>query len=108
MIEVWLKIAAEDRQRKAMIASCGVTPFSVAKRRQHIAAGVSPQNKVREKSSREAATAEVIPAAASRLTFRLVPFRGLTPTAMCCRRFAADVCNSRTCDHGFTLPKLLG
>jgi hypothetical protein len=44
--------------------------------------------------SREAAAAEIIPVAASRLGLLTVFFCGLTPAAMCCRRFATQ--NSAT------------
>ena len=79
-----------------------VAEFRVAKRRQPIAAGVSPQKKDRNNSSREAATAIISAAAASRLTCLFsYCFRGLTPTAMCCRRYAAEVCNFRTNASGY-------
>jgi hypothetical protein len=44
--------------------------------------------------SREAAAAEMIAVAASRLDFLLPFFCGLTPAAMCCRRFVTQ--NSAT------------
>jgi hypothetical protein len=68
---------------------------SAAKRRQHIAVGVSPRNRTKTKYvSREAAAAEMIAVAASRLEFLRPFFCGLTPAAMCCRRFATQ--NSAT------------
>ena len=71
-------------------------PFSIAKRCQQFSAGVSPQRcpppiARAAKRRQQEVLFRPISAAASRLQIRVVvAFRGLTPTAICCRRFATQ------------------
>jgi hypothetical protein len=63
----------------------------VAKRRQHIAAGVSPQKKRGKRTQPRSGDSNRV--CCRRFAAQVFVFdrdRGLTPTATCCRRFAAD------------------
>ena len=72
----------------------GIADFSREAATAHSRGRQPTERNLNEHVSREAATADVTAVAASRLGLCMPFFCGLTPAAMCCRRFATQKCET--------------